>query len=85
MAKTLRIKTHNTVRGTIKALGGAAAVAKEAGISMQAVCNWMLDDSIPAGYHLAFYLRLEARGERVSPAVFGLDSAGWPLKSRRAA
>ena len=82
MSKAAR-KTHRSVKATIRALGGAAQVAREAGISMQAVCNWTSEGFIPPGYHHAFYLRLRSQGQDVAPSVFGLDSAGWPLKARR--
>ncbi len=84
MTKSLRIKTHKTVRATIQALGGTAKLAKETGLSMSAVSNW-LTAGIPPGYHMQFHLMVEQRGERIDPSVFGLDSTGRPLKARRAA
>jgi hypothetical protein len=78
-----RPKTHTTVKAAIKALGGTASVAKEVGVSMQAVSNWQREEHIPPGYHLAFWLRLRSQGENVLPCVFGLDETGRPLKSRR--
>lgn len=85
MTHSLRSKTHTTVRATIKALGGTARVAEDVGVSMQAVSNWMREGVIPPGHHMQFYLRVQSRGERIAPSVFGLDSEGRALKSRRAA
>jgi hypothetical protein len=78
-----RLKTHTTVRAAIRALGGCASVAREVGVSTQAVSNWQADEHIPPGYHLAFYLRLQSQGQSISPCVFGLDDSGRPLKARR--
>ncbi len=76
-------RTHSTVRSAIKALGGTACVAREVGVSMQAVSNWQTEGHIPPGYHLAFYLRLKSQGDRVSPGVFGLSEDGRPIRTRR--
>lgn len=78
-----RKKPYSTVRATIQALGGTASVARELGISMQAVSNWQSEGHIPPGYHLAFYLRLTSQGDCVATRVFGLSEDGRPLRTRR--
>ena len=83
------IKRLQTVDDVIDALGGhktAAAnnkaVARWLGLNTSAVCNWRERQSIPAGWHLRFYLEAANRGLEIGSVVFGIEGQ-QPLPKRR--
>lgn len=68
---TKRRAVVRTTADAIKAMGGAAALARWAGVSTSAVSSWGSDDWIPPGWHYRLALELERRGRIVDGASLG--------------
>ena len=63
-----------TVTGLVDALGGEDAVAKEFGVTPEAVRGWEISGHIPNGWHLDLLVKVFALGKTISPSVFGFDT-----------
>lgn len=60
-----------SISSFIEALGGDAEIAKQYGITKQAVNQWRLRQHIAAGFHLPLYAAAKRKGLNVCPSVFG--------------
>lgn len=65
-------KRIETVGDLVDELGGSGSVASWLGVRQSAVCNWVSDGQIPAGWHLRLFLECLRLGVEVDPAVFGV-------------
>jgi len=60
-----------TVDDLIQKLGGLSATADVADVTTPAVCNWRKRKHVPADKSFVITEALKAKGEKVSPLVFG--------------
>jgi hypothetical protein len=79
--KRNRHRTIQTVSDLIVSLGGTAVVADWLDVGPSAVSNMKRENYIPPGWHLNFYLEIQARGLDVDlERIFGRRR---PLEVRR--
>jgi len=62
--------TETSHRELIKALGGAAVVAEEQGVTRQAATNWM-SRGVPWRYRLALAKKAKSKKVRLPPDFLG--------------
>lgn len=65
--------TISTVEGFVTMMGGTGAAAEWAGVTDQAVSQWIARGCLPGGYHVRAAYEIRSRGFELGGALFDVS------------